>query len=677
MEKPFASYAGSDPYVFVCYAHVDQAVVYPEIARLHEAGVNIWYDEGISGGRVWRAEVGSAIERASRILFYISRASLKSDHCSREMNFALDVHKEIVPVYLEDVELTTDLRVGLSSIQALQRNNDPRYDEHLIAALKAQPASQDRVLPVPESKSKVSSALLGALCLALAAIAMLLWSFRAAEEPPTGSAGIPLIHIADFEYLASPAQGGLEYELQRRLAASSELVVRTGAATEAAGDYVIRGVVERDAISLQLADRQGNNVQSWQFPAASDLSIAASAVSREVLRSLGLNEAVLNRFEQAVDPEAFKSYLQAIMLMRQSHSPETMQEVRDILQLVLNQAPRYAPAHAALCGTYLDTYLQSRVESDFQLAESHCFRALTLDDLDHSVHLALGTLYRESGQLEKAIGSLNRSLELSPYSTRAMREMGSTLARKGNAAEATGWYRKAIEVEPSHWENYQSLAFIQFMSGDLGDALESFEIAMTLAPDELSILNNIGAVHFRMADYEAAINYWQRLAGQQPRAQVFANLGTAYYFRRHYEQSAAQYQKASELNPNDYRYLGEIANVMYVSGDESYKDYFQRAIELAQKQLVIDPSDQLTNASVAGFYAAMDDAENAQRYRDRIAGNRNDNLEVLYQLAVSYSRQGDAAQSADLLQQLIAAGYERKLIEMDANFDQAMQYLVE
>ena len=29
MEKPFPAYEGNDPYVFVCYAHDDSAVVYP------------------------------------------------------------------------------------------------------------------------------------------------------------------------------------------------------------------------------------------------------------------------------------------------------------------------------------------------------------------------------------------------------------------------------------------------------------------------------------------------------------------------------------------------------------------------------------------------------------------------------------------------------------------------
>ena len=50
MERPFPAYKGDDSYIFVSYAHADADEVYPEITWLKEAGINIWYDEGISAG---------------------------------------------------------------------------------------------------------------------------------------------------------------------------------------------------------------------------------------------------------------------------------------------------------------------------------------------------------------------------------------------------------------------------------------------------------------------------------------------------------------------------------------------------------------------------------------------------------------------------------------------------
>ena len=116
VEKPFAAYQGDLPYIFVCYAHADAAIVYPEIQWLVGQGINIWYDEGIPAGKNWRAEIGRSLERANKVLFYVSRSSLSSDHCNREINLALDEGREVVPVYLEELPLTPDLKPTNSTI---------------------------------------------------------------------------------------------------------------------------------------------------------------------------------------------------------------------------------------------------------------------------------------------------------------------------------------------------------------------------------------------------------------------------------------------------------------------------------------------------------------------------------------------------------------------------------
>ena len=84
------AYRGKDSYVFVCYAHADSERVYAEIDWLDAQGVKVWYDEGISAGKNWRAAIGDSLLGADNVLFYLSSASLVSDHCNREINFALD-----------------------------------------------------------------------------------------------------------------------------------------------------------------------------------------------------------------------------------------------------------------------------------------------------------------------------------------------------------------------------------------------------------------------------------------------------------------------------------------------------------------------------------------------------------------------------------------------------------
>lgn len=85
-----SAYEGKEPYVFVCYAHDDADIVYPEIIRLQNAGFRIWYDEGISPGLEWPETIARAIRDCSLFLCYVSPRLVISEHCRREINFAAD-----------------------------------------------------------------------------------------------------------------------------------------------------------------------------------------------------------------------------------------------------------------------------------------------------------------------------------------------------------------------------------------------------------------------------------------------------------------------------------------------------------------------------------------------------------------------------------------------------------
>ena len=152
MTKPFPAYRGSDAYIFVCYAHEDAEIVYTDIALLHESGINVWYDEGISPGTNWRAEVGESLEGAEHVLLYISKPSLASEHCNREINYALDKNVHIVPVRLDATPLTVDLRLGLSRAQTIDRSEhtSETFHEILCGVLATSTATRDVVEAVPE-----------------------------------------------------------------------------------------------------------------------------------------------------------------------------------------------------------------------------------------------------------------------------------------------------------------------------------------------------------------------------------------------------------------------------------------------------------------------------------------------------------------------------------------------
>ena len=137
MERPFPAYIGDAAYVFVCYAHEDAEVVYPELQRLHDRNVNIWYDEGISPGREWTQALADAIEGSSQFLYFVSQKSVVSRNCRNEIQYAAARDKPVVAVHLEPTELPGGLELSIGLAQAVMKYelSEADFERKMAAAL--------------------------------------------------------------------------------------------------------------------------------------------------------------------------------------------------------------------------------------------------------------------------------------------------------------------------------------------------------------------------------------------------------------------------------------------------------------------------------------------------------------------------------------------------------------
>ena len=110
------------PYVFVSYAHADKEIVMPTINAMSSNGINIWYDGGIEAGSEWPEYIAEKVISCTRFILFVSDNYLKSQNCKRELNFAISRKKEILSIYLHDVELSPGMEMQLGTYQAFFRN---------------------------------------------------------------------------------------------------------------------------------------------------------------------------------------------------------------------------------------------------------------------------------------------------------------------------------------------------------------------------------------------------------------------------------------------------------------------------------------------------------------------------------------------------------------------------
>ena len=90
--------------LFISYAHEDQDAVRRIREALDAAGHDAWVDEsGIRPSEDWMGSIHEALDRADAVLFGLSPASLDSEVCARELAYATDLNKRLIPIVLGDV----------------------------------------------------------------------------------------------------------------------------------------------------------------------------------------------------------------------------------------------------------------------------------------------------------------------------------------------------------------------------------------------------------------------------------------------------------------------------------------------------------------------------------------------------------------------------------------------
>lgn len=132
-------YKGKEDYIFVSYAHRDKEKVYTELMHLQRSSFRIWYDDGIRGGENWRRIIADKLVHCSQFLLFLSGNSVASEDVEAEIVGALDLHKEIIIVNLDNTQLPFEYRMYLKNINQisyLERDYRRKLHNALLPKMK-------------------------------------------------------------------------------------------------------------------------------------------------------------------------------------------------------------------------------------------------------------------------------------------------------------------------------------------------------------------------------------------------------------------------------------------------------------------------------------------------------------------------------------------------------------
>jgi hypothetical protein len=108
--------------IFLSYAHADQEAASRIMDLLRGQGIDCWVDhKGIPLGSRFDREIEKAIRRCGAVIWLVSSKSAESDYVKFEMTTAWHLHRPILPVRLEPIDLAhlpAPLNLKLGNVQA-------------------------------------------------------------------------------------------------------------------------------------------------------------------------------------------------------------------------------------------------------------------------------------------------------------------------------------------------------------------------------------------------------------------------------------------------------------------------------------------------------------------------------------------------------------------------------
>lgn len=165
-----------------------------------------------------------------------------------------------------------------------------------------------------------------------------------------------------------------------------------------------------------------------------------------------------------------------------------------------------------------------------------------------SLHYLLAAIESEAGEWEASAASCKRAIELGMAEAPLYLTLGRVEFEQMNIGESIAAYAKAVELDPDADRAVPRFA-LATLSTEEFDALRSLMTAeLERDPNGENTLYTLGLMSLRESEFEAAVEYFERLSALLPEdTQVQHHMGTAYMRAGDKEKGKAALERFREL----------------------------------------------------------------------------------------------------------------------------------
>jgi tetratricopeptide (TPR) repeat protein len=177
-------------------------------------------------------------------------------------------------------------------------------------------------------------------------------------------------------------------------------------------------------------------------------------------------------------------------------------------------------------------------------------------------HYMLGLSSWKSGDLARAESSFVRSLELDPTHVKSLFNLTRVLLDAGRPREARERITAALAIDSTSGEGYRLLGRVRSAMNQPNEAITAYRLALSLKPEDVWSMNNMGLLLVQQQRYEEAIGPLARAVQIDSTVAVFHNnLAIALEHTGHYALATESYQRALAVDSGYTKALLSLARV--------------------------------------------------------------------------------------------------------------------
>ena len=269
--------------------------------------------------------------------------------------------------------------------------------------------------------------------------------------------------------------------------------------------------------------------------------------------------------------------------------------------LAIQVVPDWAYAYAYRGFLYGEQEVHDNAIADYAKAIEH------QEDYDYA-HIKRGESYFAKGDFENALKDCNEAVRIDSDNPRYFFTRGNVLLNLENCEDAISNYDQSIAIAPDA-DVYDYRGRANWLLGNLELAMNDFDKAIELNPEQVSAYIYRGIIHTSLGNLKDAIEDFQSALGiEADDYAALINLAIAYRNMKNFDAAISSLDQAINLYPNEleaYYHRGILSQ---------FRGEYIEALDDYMKAFALDEEDAALHTVLFSAHMKLENNDNAQTH---------------------------------------------------------------